>query len=198
MRLTCSCCGAHGSIEFFSTDTNARRFNELVSKLPAPLVPIAQKYAALFRPLKTKGLTWDRACDIVSGLQAMCTAGGVDYYGKHYPASPELLASVIHQMLDNRDGLTLPLKTHAYLIKVAVAKSGAEVAQIEKLADQQRLSGSRNRGAHQGGDASAVGDLLERLPVRRMKTGPDGIELAPGQRPDETQAEFFIRRQREG
>ena len=145
MRLTCSGCGAHGSIELFTADEQARRFGELLSELPAGMPPaVARRYVALFRPYK-RGLVWERACALLGEVKAMAESGGVMLNGQSYPASVALIANAMQQMLDKPAGLVLPLKSHGYLIAIVARGSGPEQAQTEEQTEQQRRDDSQRR-----------------------------------------------------
>jgi hypothetical protein len=145
MRLTCSCCGAHGSIELFTSDELARRFSELLSELPAGLsASVARRYIALFRP-KQRGLSWDRACALMGEVKHMAETGGVWLNNQRYPASPNLLTVAMQQMLDKPAGLVLPLKTHGYLLTIIASGSVVEQLRIEQQINQHKTEESVKR-----------------------------------------------------
>lgn len=144
MRLTCTCCGAHGSIEQFTADTDARRFMGMLLQLPPQIAPLALRYTALFRPHK-RGLTWDRACSVLGELGAMVMVGAVENYGRSIPVSPDAFANAMHSMLERREALKLPLKGHGYLISILVANAPGEAAIAEQTLDEQKKRDSQAR-----------------------------------------------------
>lgn len=145
MRLTCTACGAHGSAEQFTADTDARRAMEMVANLPAGLGPLVLRYLGLFRPQK-RGLTWDRAGKILDELAAMIAAGHVERRGKTYPAAPDLFRAGIQQMLDQRERLELPLANHNYLIAIVAGDSPRAAAAAEEAAEVAKRQASARRG----------------------------------------------------
>lgn len=144
MRLTCTACGAHGSLELFSTDPDARRMVELFSRLPADIGPVAVRYLGLFRPLK-RGLTWDRAVKIAGEIVAMVEAGAVEVRGRRFPASAATFANAMQQMLDHRERLELPMTSHGYLIRIVAGESPREAAREETKQEANRLSSAQAR-----------------------------------------------------
>ncbi len=143
MLLTCPC-GIHGSIELFTADEHARRFQQLVDKLPPELRSITPYYLGLFRAPKRR-IAWERACRLLEDLRALIDSGEVHRRGRAFMATPPLFAAAMQQMLDGRDRLDLPLANHNYLIAIIAgesprAASAAEAASesLRQLASQQR------------------------------------------------------------
>ncbi|WP_421793961.1 hypothetical protein [Hydrocarboniphaga effusa] len=170
MRLTCTACGAHGSIEQFTADTDARRFMDMLLQLPAPVASQALRYTALFRPHK-RGLTWDRACSVLGELAAMVKAGAVENYGRSIPASADAFASAMHSMLERRDALKLPLKNHGYLVSILVANAPGQAADREQQTEQQKRSDSQARHRQVESEAERMARMraeLQKAEANRM------------------------------
>lgn len=146
MRLTCTACGAHGSVEQFVADAEARTVLDRISRLPAGLPAVAVRYLGLFRPIK-RGLTWDRADRISSELIAMIEAGAVTRSGKSYPASPDTFRNAMQQMLDMRERLELPLTSHAYLATILAKEGPREAAAAEAAAENAKRQQTRSGAA---------------------------------------------------
>lgn len=144
MRLTCTACGAHGSAEQFTADTDARRAMETLAGLPAGLGPLVLRYLGLFRPPK-RGLTWDRVSKILDELATMIAAGHVERRGKRYSAASELFRAGIQQMLDQRERLELPLANHNYLIAIVAGDSPRAAAAAEEAAEAAKRQASARR-----------------------------------------------------
>ena len=166
MKATCPGCGCIGSIEAFLADAEARECVAIAAAMPADLGPLALRYMTLFRPPK-RTLSWDRARRILQELATMIAARQVSRNRREYPASPELFANAMTQMLDQRERLALPLKSHGYLITIVVGESpkaagAAEAAEesLKQLASQQR-SGSRSAAA-----AELAGEIALRKRLR--------------------------------
>lgn len=146
MRLTCTCCGATGSIEMFSADVDARRAVEIAAGMPAQLGPLALRYLGLFRPHK-RGLAWDRVCKLLGELAAMIAAGQVERRGKPVPASAESFGRAMQQMLDQRERLELPLANHHYLVAIVAGNAPREAAAAEDASEALRRMASAQRGS---------------------------------------------------
>ncbi len=166
MRLTCMACGAHGSLELFTADPDARRLAELVAKLPADVGPVAVRYLGLFRPLK-RGLTWDRAVKIAAEIVAMVEAGAVEMRGRRYPASASSFANAMQQMLDHRERLELPMTSHGYLIRIVAGESPREAARAEVRQQDDQRQASQNRAGLQ---TRAIAELSSEI-ARRKRFG---------------------------
>lgn len=175
MRLTCTSCGAHGSIEQFTADADARRSVELVAALPAEIGPVVVRYLGLFRPMK-RGLTWDRVLKISAEVFEMIKAGAVEHRGKRYPATPAMIASAMQQMLDNRERLELPMTSHGYLVKIVAGESPREAARAETAHEELKRVASTQRS---GSRSQAVAELAGEIARRKAWKEP---ELTPAER----------------
>lgn len=169
MRLTCQGCGAHGSYELFTSDAEARATFAAAQKMPAGLGGLMLDYLTLFRP-KSRLLTWKRARKLLDELVPMIAEGVVIRDGKRSNCPPEAWRRGIEQMLAGRERLTLPLKSHGYLLEVVVASLPRLGAESEQAGEQQRQQASQRRG---GGDALAFIDLAGEIAARaRLKQPP--------------------------
>lgn len=144
MRLTCSACGAHGSIEQFTADADARTAMAIALRLPTGVGAVALRYIALFRPAK-RGLTWDRVCKLLGELAQMIEAGAVERRGHTHPASHALFLRAMEQMVVQRERLRLPLKDHNYLREIIAGDSPRESAALEAQAEAAKAADSRRR-----------------------------------------------------
>lgn len=145
MRLTCPCCGATASLEAFLTDAAARRAVTAAAGLPAALGDRLMRYLGLFRP-RERGLAWDRAARLLEELNAAVAAGQIERDGRLHPAPVEYWKNAIDQMLDGRDRLILPLKSHGYLYEI-IAGMGQRAE--DRRAVQGEIAAERAR-ARQG------------------------------------------------
>lgn len=171
MKLTCTACGATGSVEQFTADADARTALALVLKLPHGVGGVALRYIGLFRPAK-RGLTWDRACKLLGELAAMIEAGHVHKRGKALPATPALFAAAMQQMLDQRERLDLPLTTHGYLIAIVAGDSPRESAQLEAQTEATKRAQSTKR-------AEPAESLFDRMQRRRLEEEAAGGKTLP-------------------
>ncbi len=142
MQVTCPCCAGRFSIEAAFTDEAARTAVAAALQFPAPLGELLLRYIALFRPAR-RALSWDRAARLLHDLLQPISAGRVQRDGRWYQAPVEAWRRALEQMLDQRDRLRLPLKSHGYLIEIVIGV----VDQVGAETERQREEGMRRRSA---------------------------------------------------
>lgn len=128
MKLTCPVCGAQYAIEAYLTDEAARRAVAVALKLPAPLAELILRYLGLFRPAAARALSWHRAARLIEELYASISSAQIARRGRTYSAPLEYWREAIEAVLEARDRLTLPLRSHGYLYEIVVGmadKTGA-------------------------------------------------------------------------
>ncbi len=171
MRLTCPGCGATHSIEILFTDRAAREAVAAALRLPANLGERLLRYIGLFRP-QARSLSWDRAARLLEELQTIISAAEIERGGRVYPAPVDYWKTAIDQMLDHRDKLALPLKSHGYLFEIII---GLSQKAEEKRAARQEIEDERAKareGDRQGQMVQAA-SLVESPVI----TTPDGAQL---------------------
>lgn len=139
MRLTCPCCGAAYSIEVLLADRAAREAVSTALALPAALGDRLLRYLALFRPAE-RALSWSRAARLLSELQAAIAAARIERDGRLHPAPADYWKAALDQMLDHRDRLSLPLKSHGYLYEIIVGlgqRAENQRAARQEVADER-------------------------------------------------------------
>ena len=160
MRLTCPCCGATHSIEGLLADAAARRAVAAALALPAGLGDRVLRYIGLFRP-PARALSWDRAARLLEELRVAIDAGHVERDGRVYPAPFEYWRGALDQMLDGRERLALPLKTHGYLYEIIAGQSrraDQRAAERAEVADERaRARQGAREGAMRGAAELAQG-----------------------------------------
>ncbi len=135
MQVTCPCCAGRFSIEAAFTDDAARAAVAAALKFPAPLGEQLLRYVALFRPAQ-RALSWDRAARLLNELLEPISAGRVQRDGRWYPAPVEAWRRALEQMLDQRDRLRLPLKSHGYLIEILIGVIDEVAAESERRREE--------------------------------------------------------------
>ena len=171
MRLTCPCCGAAHSIEGLLADQSAREAVIAALGLPGALGERLVRYVSLFRP-RERALSWERAARLLRELNAAVSAGQIERDGRVYPAPLDYWKLAIDQMLDQRDKLKRPLKSHGYLFEIII---GLSQKADEKRAARQEVEDERARareGERQGQMVQAA-SLVESPVI----TTPDGAQL---------------------
>lgn len=156
MQLTCPCCFARFSIEAALTDDAARKAVAAALKLPAPLGDLILRYLAFFRPSK-RALSWDRAAKLLNELVEPIQAARVERHGRAWPAPIEYWREALEQMLDRRDKLQLPLKSHGYLFEIVAGLASKAEGRAETATEQQKRHPQRQAGSH----PVAVGKLVD-------------------------------------
>ena len=119
MKLICPSCGATASAESWINDANCRETLLVISRLAPPLPKATLGYISLFRPGQ-QALTWKKALRLAQEIESLAGKGYVHIQGRvDRPCPPRIWAQAMEQMVERREGLTLPLPNHIYLSKVA-------------------------------------------------------------------------------
>lgn len=171
MRLTCPCCGAAHSLEGLLADQSAREAVIAALGLPGALGERLVRYVSLFRP-RERALSWERAARLLSELNTAVHAGQIERDGRVYPAPLDYWKLAIDQMLDQRDKLKRPLKSHGYLFEIII---GLSQKADEKRAARQEVEDERARareGERQGQMVQAA-SLVESPVI----TTPNGAKI---------------------
>lgn len=157
MRLTCPCCGATLSLEALLNDVAARQAVATALALPAALGPRLLRYLGLFRPAQ-RSLTWDRAASLLAELQTLIAAGHIQRNGRSWPAPHAVWQAALDAILE-RNNLTLPLKSHGYLLEIIAGMADRAEARQEDQIEEQR----RSPRPESGSGMQAVTALLARV-----------------------------------
>lgn len=136
MKLVCPCCGATLSIEALLMDGDARSTVEAALRLPAPLGSLILRYLGLFRTGK-RALSWDRATKLLTELHACIDARQVQRNGIDYAAPLDAWQQAIDDMLNRRDKLSLPLKSHGYLFEIVAGMASKAAGKAEQRKEDQ-------------------------------------------------------------
>lgn len=161
MRLTCPCCGASYGLEVLLADRSARDAVSAALALPASLGERLLRYIGLFRP-RSRALSWDKAARLLTELQDAVSAAQIERDGRTYPAPVDYWKAAIDQMLDNRDRLSLPLKSHGYLYEIIAGMSKraderSAARQEEESERAQARQGERSGRMQSAGTMAADG-----------------------------------------
>lgn len=159
MKLSCPACNESLSLAALVEHAAAREAISLALKMPAPLGKFLLLYLGLFKPAKS-ALSLDKVANILNELQPMMAEGKVRKNGNVYAAPQEYWAQAIETMLAKRGELTLPLKSHGYLISIIAGFADKLEAKAEKQAEQGRQLGefktSEMRTVNQAATLAAV------------------------------------------
>lgn len=171
MKLTCSACGATGSLEFFLMDAAAREAVREAFALPAPLGRQVVTYIGFFRPAQ-RALTWDRVEKLLHELLEPIQTAQVERNGIVHSAPLEYWKEALDQVLSNRAKLNLPLKGHGYLFEIVANMAGKQAAHHEKGQENIR---QRPDGRRSGAPTQAV-DLVQQS--KNYQKGAAGLRDA--------------------
>jgi len=113
--------------------------------LPAPLGKLLIQYVALFRP-DSRNIAFGRVATLLGELQPMIEAARIERSGRTWSAPIDYWKMALEEMIAKRDKLTLPLKSHGYLLEVIAGYSNkAEVRQEHQ--SENRRAGNTQTGA---------------------------------------------------
>ncbi len=150
MRMTCPSCGASSSLDALIGHEAAR--TSLVQALEqTPVGKRLIRYLALFRPQGAgrgckadesattthrpaqRQLSWDRVASLLGELLDMIRDARIERHGRTWAAPVETWIAAIDEIITRRDEgkLTLPLKSHGYLLEVIAGQAGKAEAAAE-------------------------------------------------------------------
>lgn len=177
MRLSCPACGAAASLDVLLGHEGARDAVMVALKLPAPLGKLLIQYVGLFRPA-SRQLSMDRLASLLGDLLPMVDAAKIERSGRIWVAPIDNWKLAIEEILAKRDKLTLPLKSHGYLLEILAGIANKAEGKVEAKVEQTRAYGhdqDRNPGMQQVGaklgkrsiPASALAELSKFNPKER-------------------------------
>lgn len=146
MRLTCPECGAIYSLTAALGHEAAR--SVLVQALEQTQTGKRLiRYVALFRPA-ARALSWDRTANLLGELLDLIKAGKIERHGRLWAAPEAAWVGALDEILARRDEgkLTLPLKSHGYLLEIITGQANKAEARAEQ-ADHARRAGNTPVGA---------------------------------------------------
>lgn len=166
MKLTCPACNETLSLAALIEHDAAREAIGTALKMPAPLGKYLLQYLGFFKPAKS-ALSLDKVARILAELLPMIAAGKVSRNGTIYAAPQEYWAQAIETMMANRAALTLPLKSHGYLLSIIAGYAEKVEAKAERQAEQGRKYGDI-KTVNEGAAQTAVQDAKELAQNRKL------------------------------
>lgn len=173
MRVVCQNCGTCNSLDSLVPNADARDAITEIAAISGPLANALLRYLGLFRPAQRQ-LSFDRVATLLAELKPMVLEARVHRNGRAYAAPREVWIDAIDQILTARDRLTLPLKSHGYLLEIIAG----QVNKAEATAEGKREAG---RAGHtpvgglppspaSGRGAGGEGDRAPEKPRARPET----------------------------
>lgn len=130
VRVVCPACGAANSLDTLVGHEGARAAMAELAAISGPLAGAVLRYLALFRPA-TRQLSFDRVATLLDELKPMILEARVQRNGRAYAAPREVWIDAIDSILAQRDRLTLPLKSHGYLLEIIAGAANKTEAAAE-------------------------------------------------------------------
>jgi hypothetical protein len=165
VRLTCQACGAIISLDAALCHEGAREAVQIALQLPAPLGKVLVQYIALFRPEKRQ-LSMDRVSGLLGELLPMIEAGKIERNGKIFAAPQTYWQQALEDMLAKRDQLTLPLRSHGYLLTIIAGYADKAEAKAEQRAEDNKRFNIMKPGQTKAVKSTAplnIGEHLKQL-----------------------------------
>lgn len=136
MKLVCPACGSVNSLDSLVGHDGARAAMAELAALAGPVAAAVLRYLALFRPEKRQ-LSLDRVACLLAELNPMIIEARIARNGRVYAAPREVWVAAIDSILASRDRLTLPLKSHGYLLEIIIG----QIHKAEQAAESKREAG---------------------------------------------------------
>ncbi|WP_290890604.1 hypothetical protein [Arenimonas sp.] len=170
--MSCPACGAELTLDAMLSHDAARRAVAAAMVVSPALADRLMKYLGLFRPAKRQ-LTMDRVATLLEELLPMLQSQTVSRAGREYSTIPDTWKQALDQMLRARDAnkLTLPLKSHGYLLEIVIGLCEA----FERLEEERREQSRRtpHRSLQEGAQAvAALQGLAEQAAARSEAPAP--------------------------
>jgi hypothetical protein len=137
MKLSCPACGAVASLDVLIGHEGARDAVMVSLSLPAPLGNLLVQYLALFRPA-SRNLSMDRVANLLGELKVMISEARIERGGRTWSAPQDYWKMALEEMIGKRDKLTLPLKSHGYLLAIIEGYGSKAEGKQEAQAEARR------------------------------------------------------------
>ncbi len=168
MQLCCPACGFKSPIETFAADKDARHFAALMGRVPPPLSDLVLRYLGLFAPAK-HAMTFSKGRAVLEPLVVLIEQGRITRAKREWPVSLSGFEHGLQHMVDRRASLTLPLKSHGYLLEVLAGAADKVEAQSEAQEIARQRTGETRKAAEEANHSEAAQwDDSRRLQAARV------------------------------
>lgn len=142
MKLPCPACHAVFSLDAAIEDAAARAAFARAAAIPGNVGQHLVGYLALFRPSRN-GLTWKRVGKLLDELLPMIETETAERDGRRQTVPIASWIEAMQELAGRRGepGFRLPLKSHGYLIEVAMGIAGKVEAKAERQVEESRRQG---------------------------------------------------------
>ncbi|HEX5278149.1 MAG TPA: hypothetical protein VFW42_10825 [Fluviicoccus sp.] len=132
MHIKCPACGSVNSLDsLLAAEDGAADVVQLAGEMEPAAWRLAVQYLGLFRPRKSK-LSWARTSTILGEVAGMIKAAQFERGGQIFSAPLPYWLHGMERVLAQRDGLTLPLKTHGYLLEIMMSIDAKTIGLADK------------------------------------------------------------------
>lgn len=171
MLIKCPACGASASLDTLIDDEPAAQALMSVLKI-TPVGRLLVKYLGLFRPEKRQ-LSWSKVAKLLQEITPMIEQQRIKRDGVEYTVPLVIFEKAIATVLDAREAgkLTLPMKSHGYLLEVIIS----ELAKAEK--DQQHAAVAQKERERKDNERKV--EQTRREVERRAEEQPKPRDNAP-------------------
>lgn len=167
MKLVCPVCQAEFPLEASMNDVAARHAVVAAFEL-TEIGSLLIRYVNLFKPAK-QALSMSRLAKLLEELVPMVKAGQITRNGTLYPAPQAYWQQAIETVLMQRDKLTLPMKSHGYLLEIIAGYAQKANGKAEKQTEQGRKYGDFHTAA---ADKPAEVNPMVAPAARKSKSTP--------------------------
>lgn len=143
MRIICPCCQTDFPIEAGINDVNARAAIKTAFSV-TPFGDLLLAYVQLFKPEK-RVLSMSRLVALLDEIIPMIKDAKINHKGRTWPAPHPYWESAIRQMLDDRENLKLPMKTHGYLFSIIAGYADKAEKKQETQTEARKAADLRHR-----------------------------------------------------
>lgn len=172
MKLVCPICQGEFPLQAAINDVAAREAIVAAFGLH-DLGSLLICYVGLFKPAKRTAISMPRLTSLLKELVPMVKEGQITRGGTLYPAPRDYWQQGIEAILQKRDTLKLPLKSHGYLLEIIASFTHKANAQAETQAEQGRQYG-QIKNAIPNAIAASTG-FVKASHIKKQKTeAPEG------------------------
>lgn len=175
MKLSCAACGATFSLDALLGNEGAREAVMAALAIPAPLGKLLVQYLGLFRPAQRQ-LSFDRVANLLNELLPLIADAKIERSGRIWSAPQDYWAMALNEMIAKRDGLTLPLKSHGYLLAI-IEGYNLKAEQRKETAGEAHKAGVTQLG---GKTMPTVDEVLGKPHVGSRSKMPAAVLAAAG------------------
>lgn len=174
MKLSCPGCGAIFSLDALLGNEGAREAVMAAMQLPAPLGWQMIRYLALFRPAQRQ-LSLDRVANLLNELLPMIAAARIERNGRICSAPQDYWKMAMEDMLGKRDTLTLPLKSHGYLLTI-IEGYGIKAETRREQQHEDKLAGRTPVGGRVPQLSQPSSSTVTKQEVKPRSVMPDSVK----------------------